>query len=151
MVERSLTAFDRALSGNRAAAGRELADLEMGCLASEECSHFTPEMAVQRLAAAQWLQEAGDVERAVRLLRWKDALIADEMGTLYTIGHVLAGPTFIARARLEELRGDRRRAAEYYRRFLQVYDQPMPSQVHLVGEASSALARLDAETPGPDP
>jgi TolB-like protein len=144
-VEQSLAAFDRALGGDRRGAGRELAAIEMRCLTQEECSHFTPEMAVERLAAARWLQETGKVEEAVRLLRWQDAAMSDLRGTLYTVGHVLAGPTFLARARLEGLRGERQREGEYYRGFLQVYDQPMPSQVHLVKEAEAALARLGEE------
>jgi TolB-like protein len=159
MVGQSLNILVRALSGDRSGAGRELAALEWRCLArggfsgmwhpepsgGQECSHSTPEIAVQRLLAARWLQEAGEIEEAVRLLRWFDAWLYGPQ-TPRTVGHVLAGPTFLARARLEELRGERRRAAEYYRRFLQVYDQPMPSQAHLVKEAKEALARLGEES-----
>jgi hypothetical protein len=145
MVEGSLTMLDRALGGDIAGAGRSLAALEWSCLAREECSHSTPEIAVQRLLAARWLQESGEVEEATRLLRWFDAAI-EGPATPLTIGHVLAGPTYMARARLEELRGERRRAVEYYRYFLRVYDQPMPSQAHLVQEAKEALARLGEDS-----
>jgi tetratricopeptide (TPR) repeat protein len=138
MVEGSLAAFDRALSGDRREAGRALAALEKRCADQEECSHLTPEIAVQRLAAARWLQEAGEIEEAVRLLRWQDARHPANL----IVGPVLAGPTFLARARLEEVRGERRRAGEYYRQFLRLYDQPMPSQAHLVEEAKDALAKL---------
>jgi hypothetical protein len=55
---------------------------------------------------------------------------------------VLSGPTYLARARLEELHGDPGRAREYYLQFLRRYDQPMPAQEHLVEEARAALARL---------
>ena len=79
------------------------------------------------------------------MLRWYDAGV-EGPATLQTIGHVLAGPTFLARARLEELRGERHRAAEYYRYFLRVYEQPMPSQAHLVKEAKEALARLGEDS-----
>jgi TolB-like protein/tetratricopeptide (TPR) repeat protein len=145
LVEQSLAAFDRALGGDRRGAGRDLATLEMRCAVREECSHFTPVMAVERLAAAQWLRDTGDLEAAVGLLRWQDARINDLRQTLYTVSYVLAGPTSLARARLEEARGERRRAAEYYRRFLQLYDQPMPAQAHLVEEAREALVRLGGE------
>jgi serine/threonine-protein kinase len=145
MVERSIAAFDRALGGDRAGAGRALAALEHACMAQRECDHYTPEMAVNRLVAAGWLQEAGGLEEAARLLRWQDAATTDHRGTLQIVGRVLAGPTWLTRARLEEARGDRRRAEEYYRQFLQEYDAPIASQAHLVEEARAALAGLTRE------
>jgi hypothetical protein len=141
-VEGSLAAFDMALSGDRAGAGRALAALEWSCLAQEACGHSTPEIGVQRLVAAQWLQTGGEIEEAVRLLRWQDARHEVFAGTPGTLGKTLWGPTFLARAQLEEARGEQRRATEYYQQFLRFYDQPMPSQVHLVNQAKEALARL---------
>ena len=95
---------------------------------------------MQRLAAAQWLAETGDNERARRLLRYQDAAIWPSW--LYSFNDVLAAPTYLARARLEETLGDARRAAGYYRQFLRRYDQPMPAHAHLVKEAQEALGRL---------
>jgi hypothetical protein len=146
MVDRSLAAFGHALAGDRRRAGRELATLDRECLDRyESCNLFTPHIAVHRLAAAQWLGEAGDVEQARRLLRWHDAEGTYIPCALWTLVYTLGAPTYLARARLEEADGDPHRAREYYRQFLRRYDQPMPSQVHLVEEARAALARLGAD------
>jgi hypothetical protein len=144
LVEGSLALFDRALGGDPLSSVRQLAALEHRCR-EEECLS-TPEIAVHRLAAARWLQDAGQLDEAARLLRWYDARPEFLKGTLTTVSQVLAGPTYLARARLEEARGERRLAAEYYRYFLRAYDQPMPSQEHLVAEAKEALARLVEES-----
>jgi TolB-like protein len=142
LVDRSLEAFDLALAGDRKSAGRKLADLEQYCLDNENCNSWVPPSSIQRLAAAQWLQEAGALEDAVRLLRWPDA---PRYGDGCSECDVVEGPTFVARARLELARGDSARAREYYRQFLQRYDQPMPSQVHLVREADAALGGLERD------
>jgi serine/threonine protein kinase len=136
LVGRSLEAFDTALGGDRKAAGRKLAELEEDCLDNENCNSWVPPWWIQRLLAGQWLQEAGAQDEAGRLLRWQDA----PRGADVCYGcAVLDGPTFLARARIEVARGDSTRAREYYRQFLQRYDQPMASQVHLVREAEAAL------------
>jgi hypothetical protein len=96
---------------------------------------------VQRLIAGQWLVEVGEFEQARRLLRWQDA---QWLEWPWMLGHALGGATLLARARIEEARADTARAREYYRQFLRRYDQPMPSQAHLVEEARSALARMRA-------
>jgi hypothetical protein len=62
---------------------------------------------------------------------------------LWTLVYAMGASTYLARARLEEAGGDPHRAREYYRQFLRRYDQPMPSQIHLVDEAKAALARLE--------
>jgi serine/threonine-protein kinase len=145
LVDRSLSAFDHALGGERRRAGRELAELDRECLDHiESCNLVTPHIAVHRLAAAQWLAEAGDVEQARRLLRWHDAE-ATYPGALYTLVYTLGAPTYLARARLDDAGGDRHRARQHYRQFLRRYDQPMPSQAHLVEEAKAALLRLGGE------
>jgi hypothetical protein len=143
LVDRSLAAFETAAAGDRRTAGRELADLEERCADFRDCNDFTPSIAVQRLAAAQWLAEAGDDERARRLLRWQDAVTFD--GWLLAFQQGLAAPTYLLGARLEEQAANSERAAEYYRQFLRRYDQPMPSQAHLVDEAKAALVRLAGE------
>jgi hypothetical protein len=146
LVDRSLAALERALAGDRKRAGRDMADLEDYCLTHEDCDSGLPDIAVQRFMAGQWLAEAGDVGRAARLLRWRDATWYDWS---WVWGDVLGGPVFLVRARLEEGRGDALRAREYYEQFLRRYDQPMESQTHLVEEARSALARLTNEPRAP--
>ena len=137
-------AFDRALAGDVKRAGKELAALEEACADDDNgCSQFTPYIAVQRLAAAQWLAESGDSERARRLLRWQDA--RQWVGWLNSLHDVLAAPTYLARARIEETLGDTARARHYYGHYLRRYDQPMPSQAHLVEEARVALARMGTD------
>jgi tRNA A-37 threonylcarbamoyl transferase component Bud32/tetratricopeptide (TPR) repeat protein/TolB-like protein len=153
LVDRSLAAFERALAGDRKRAGLELAAIEEHCAntnhshsfldETNSCNLFTPHIAVQRLAAAQWLQEAGEVEQASRLLRWLDAIAWG--GWLWTLNEALAGPTYLARARLAEAQGEGSKARGYYQQFLQRYDAPVPSQAHLVEEARTALARLETD------
>jgi serine/threonine-protein kinase len=140
LVDRSLKAFDRAVTGDRRTAGRALADLEQYCVVHEDCNSWVPHFAVQRLAAAQWLLEAGKTEEASRLLRWQDA----PWDTCHEC-LALAAPTFLTRARIEMARGDSGRAREFYRQFLRIFDQPMPSQVQLVAEARAALLRSGAD------
>jgi hypothetical protein len=146
-VGRSLAAFDRALAGDRRGAGEDLATLEDRCLDHNSCDTFlfTPHIGVHRLAAAQWLAEAGDPERARRLLRWQDLLVLG--GWRWTLHDVLAAPTYLARGRLEEAGGDAERAREHYQQFLMRYQQPISSQAHLVEEARQALARLQEPAP----
>jgi tetratricopeptide (TPR) repeat protein len=140
LVDRSLDAFDRALAGDRKTAGRKLADLEQYCVDNEDCNSWVPHFAVQRLAAAEWLLEAGKLDEARRLLRWQDGA----WGGCRECAP-LAGPTLLARARIEMARGDSGAAREYYREFLRLFDQPMPSQMHLVEEAKTALLRLGGD------
>ena len=139
LAARSLAAFDRGLGGDRKGAGRDLAKLEEHCVLHEGCSSLIPDIAIQRFVAAEWLAEAGDTGQARRLLRWQDAPWLDWS---WTLGYALGGPTFLARARIEEARGDTAQARECYRQFLRRFDRAMPTQEHLVKEAEQALARL---------
>jgi hypothetical protein len=143
LVERSLAAFHRALSGERKPAGRELAALEEYCIEHQDCNSYTPHIAVQRLAAAEWLAEHGELEQAARLLSWQDVFWRG-----WGIVHrdALDGPTYLARARIEEARDNSELAAEYYRQFLRRYDRAMPSMSHLIEEARVALVRLSRES-----
>jgi hypothetical protein len=143
LIDRSLAAFDKALAGDRRSAGRQLARLEEECIADENCPSMTPHIAVQRMMAAGWLSEAGDVETARRLLRWQDG---EWQGWPWTFNDGVSGPAFLMRARIEETSGTPRLARQYYQQFLRRYDRPMPAQRHLVDEAQAALARVP-----PDP
>ncbi|HZN97731.1 MAG TPA: serine/threonine-protein kinase, partial [Gemmatimonadales bacterium] len=139
LVDRSLWAFDQALAGNRTEAGRTLAQLEEECVTRIGCNHRTPNRAVQRLAAAQWLQETEELERAARLLRYQDE---PNRGYDWLPRDALAGPTYLARARIEERRGNSALALEYYEQFLRRYDSPVAALRPLIDEARRARARL---------
>jgi hypothetical protein len=142
LVDRSLAALDRAASGDRKGAGRDLAELEEYWAEREGGDLTTPDMGVHRMAAAAWLTESGEMERAARLLRWQEAR---QYGWTWTSADVLSGPNYLARARLEETKGNSAPALQYYRQFLRRYDAPTPSVVHLVTEARAATARLSGE------
>jgi tetratricopeptide (TPR) repeat protein len=147
LVDRSLAAFDHALSGDRKRAGRELADLEEFCLNDTECNSFTPNGGVQRLAAGEWLREEGESDRSRRMLQvWSGRGRPPRTGWWFTpYDAALSGPAYLARARLEESYGSPALAREYYQLALRVYNQPMPSQVHLVEEARAGLLRLGTD------
>jgi hypothetical protein len=142
-VDRSLAAFERGLMGDWKRAGRELSALEDMCMENLRCNHFTPQTAVQRLVAAQWLLRVGEVEEASRLLRRQNAA-PDWVGLQWTANYAVGAPAYLILARVEEARKEPGLAREYYQRFLRLYDQPMPSQIQLVEEAQAALARLEA-------
>ncbi len=142
LVVRSLAALERGVAGDRKRAGRELAGLEEYCVGHENCGSLVPDIAIQRFVAAQWLGEAGEVEQARRLLRWQEA---PWLGWPWTLGVALGGPTYLARARLEETLRDSARAREHYQQFLRRYDRPILPHAHLVEEAKGALSRLKAQ------
>jgi TolB-like protein/tetratricopeptide (TPR) repeat protein len=139
---RSLAAFERALGGDRADAGRELAAQEWQCANQPSCPLGNYDIAVHHLAAAQWLLEAGDTAQAARLLVWHEAW---QGGSYWAGTEVLAGLAYLQRARIEESRGSTRLAGEDYQQFLRRYDMPMPAQRHLVDEAKTALVRMASE------
>ena len=144
LVDGSLAAFDLALEQDVKRAGKKIVELEDQCYSHyPNCNLFTPHAAVQRLAATQWLLRAGELDEAARAGRWVDGM--EWYGFLYVLADVLRGPGYLARAQIEENRGDAILAREYYQKFLQRYDQPSPSQVHLVTEAKSGLARLEPD------
>jgi tRNA A-37 threonylcarbamoyl transferase component Bud32/tetratricopeptide (TPR) repeat protein len=141
LIDRSLAAFDRALAGDRKGAGRDLLRLEEYW--AERTGGPVANFGVQRLVAAGWLREARGGEKAIRLLRWQDAM---QSGWSWTTADALGAPNYLARARLEEAHGSPGLAREYYQQFLRRYDKPMPSQVHLIDEARAALARLAGQS-----
>jgi len=142
LAARSLGAFIKALDGDRRNAGQELAALEEHCLVNESCNSFLPYYAVQRFAAAQWLRESGDLDTAARLLRWQDA---PWISWMWALNNALNGPTLLARAQIDEARGSPASSRLFYQQFLRLYQQPTPSQAHLVDGAKAALARLQGE------
>ena len=147
IIDLSLAAFTRALDGDRAGAGRDLAALEWRCANRWDCGGpITPNMAVHRVAAASWLLEAGDTAQAARLLTWSEAQLGGGWDVSFT--HAVSALAYLMRARIEEAQGDIRSAADHYQQFLRRYDTPMPAQRHLVDEAHAALLRLSG---GGDP
>jgi hypothetical protein len=142
LVDRSLAAMDQGLAGDQNGAGRKLAELEEHCIDHEDCNSWVPHIAVQRFVAAQWLQEAGELEPAARLLRWQDAAWG---GWAVTLRDALGASMYLVRARVEEARADTTLARSYYEQVLRRYDRPVPAQAHLVEETRTALARLSRE------
>jgi tetratricopeptide (TPR) repeat protein/TolB-like protein len=139
--DRSLAAFDKALAGDRSAAGRALAELEWECAGLWTCGVGNYDLAVHHLASARWLLAAGDTAQAARLLRWHESFQPDSYwnGTL-----VLTPLAYLESARIEDARGDTAEAREHYRQFLRRYDAPLRSQRHLVEDARQALDRLSS-------
>jgi serine/threonine-protein kinase len=137
LTDRSLAALDRALVGDRKGAGRELSRIEQYW--AERYGDPVVDIGVQRLITAEWLQEAGEGNKAIPLLRWQEAW---QSGWWWASVGVLSAPNYLARARLEESHGEPRLARDYYRQFLRRYDRPTRWQSHLVEEATAALARL---------
>jgi tetratricopeptide (TPR) repeat protein len=138
-LDRSLRAFGRALDGDRAVAGRELARLEWACADQWDCGTVYPNIAVQRLAAASWLLEAGDSAQAARLLVWHEAM---QPGVFWAFSFAATPLAYLLLARIEAGQGKIHLARSHYEQFLRRYDSPMPAQRHLVAEARRELADL---------
>ncbi|MEP7325878.1 MAG: serine/threonine-protein kinase [Gemmatimonadota bacterium] len=138
--DRSLEAFQLALTGATTQAGEMLAALEWKRAERTydvACCQFLT--ALDRLAAARWLLEAGDRPQAARLLTWNEAWggVSGSVG-----GGVFASIAYLERARIEEARDNTALAREYYEEFLLRYDMPAPKARNLVDEAKAALRRL---------
>jgi tetratricopeptide (TPR) repeat protein len=144
VLRRSLAAFGRALSGNRAAAARELAEVEWACVNRRVCGAPRFSIPVHRLAAATWLLEAGDTAQAARLLTWHEAAVG---AWTASFSYVVTPFAYLTLARIEEAQGKSRSAREHYAQFLRRFDAPMQTQVHLVEEARGAMARLGGLEP----
>jgi serine/threonine protein kinase len=145
VIEQSLAAFGRALAGDRSGAGRALAKLEERWAGPHGFDEFTtPDIGVHRIAAANWLLEAGDTAQASRLLIWHEAAIG---GWEWSFTYALTPLAYLMLARIEESRGNVRLARTYYHQFLRRYDSPMTNQRHLVDEARAGLARLSGNDP----
>jgi hypothetical protein len=144
--ERSLAAFQLALTGATRKAGFALAALEWERAENLSDGSFRQYLtALDRLAASRWLLEAGDTAQAARLLTWNEAW----GGTSGSVGSMFASHAYLERARIEDARGNVPLAQEYYQEFLLQYDMPTPKQRHLVDEAREALARLSGERASP--
>jgi tetratricopeptide (TPR) repeat protein len=134
-----LAAFELALDGHSAEAGRRLAAIEWAAADWPGDDQSRYDLLLTRMSAARWLAEAGQADEAVRLLRAADAIGAGKLADTY----VLAGPAHLATARLLEARGDTVGALEGYRQLLRRLDLPGPSLRPMVDEARRAVARLE--------
>ena len=150
-LDRSLGAFESALRGDRRSAATAMATLEWELAEGDPYfagSADTPHAllrGVDRLAAAEWLQDQGDGAQALRLLQWHQTFpFFDDKLPLKPLAFLLS-------ARIEDARGDTAAARGNYEEFLHRFDMPMPPQRHLVVEARDALARVSgAATPDTD-
>ena len=141
LLDRSLGAFDLALTGAIREAGEALAALEWtqaerGYPDDRSYPALSP---LQRLAAARWLLATGDTAQAARLLTWVDAYFGHPSIVLKL---PLRGPVEFERARIEQARGRVGLSQAHYQQFLMRYDLPVPRLRQLVAEAEAAVARL---------
>jgi hypothetical protein len=142
MLDRSLAAFVDALAGDRRRAADSLVALEhdraergLSRGASDSHPFLT---AVDRLAAARWLQEIGRPGEAAGLLTWFEAVLVPMRETRQANAAV-EGLAYLERARVARALGRNDVAREYYQRFLVRYDAPTARHRHLLDEASNAL------------
>jgi len=142
---RSLSAFALAVTGDRRRAADSLAALEhhraeFGWSRSRSDAH--PFLTgVNRLAAARWLVERGDVATAERLLTWHQAVLFPQQHTREA-NIILEPLAYLEQARAAAALGRHDLARAYYQRFLWRYDAPPRQHRVLVQEARSAVARL---------
>ncbi|MGD8727340.1 MAG: hypothetical protein PVH40_06825, partial [Gemmatimonadales bacterium] len=126
MLDGSLAAFDTALAGDHEAAGRALAELTWENAEryrhNAYGSHHPFFDAITRLAASDWLREAGDLEQALRLLSWHDAVFWQLQGLLAFANRVAAPVADYRRAELEEELARPVAAERHYRSFVSQYD-----------------------------
>jgi hypothetical protein len=141
-LDRSLAAFDAALSGATGAAGTAMAGLEWqeAALAAPDFTRHPYTVAVDRLAAAQWLAASGDADQALRLLTWVDGSYSIHPGTVYSL--MMTALVDLERGRIEEQQGRAGSARSHYRQFLRRYDRPVIGHRRLVEEAKAAMVRL---------
>jgi hypothetical protein len=142
---RSLAAFRRALAGDTAAAGPELAELEEEASESGAIDWYgAPHpwlTGVNRLAAARWLAIAGDTARALDLLGWDDAVLPERYLLMGPAGQILRPRASLLRGRLYAAHGDSVRAAFHYETVRRQYDRPAEAVAGAVAEAKSFEAR----------
>ncbi|MBA2304815.1 MAG: hypothetical protein H0W08_19575, partial [Acidobacteria bacterium] len=143
-----LRPFGLALGGDRRAAAGRLATLEWDAGDHNPWGWWMVahplRRAVNRMAAAGWLLEAGDTAQAVRLLAYHEAF-----GPPFGEKLVLRPLLSLQLARIEDARGRVDEARRLYQDFLVWYDLPMPAHRHLVEGARAAVARLSGRSDPP--
>jgi hypothetical protein len=143
----SLEALLLAARGDRETAARRLSDLEWENADRGWQFRFGQAHpyvnSVNRLAASRWLLAAGDTATAARLLLWHEAEFPGTVHPLQAINVALGNLAIFELARIEDARGRRSLAIEYYRRFLDRYDEPPAPHRAMAAHARAALARLE--------
>jgi hypothetical protein len=116
LLARSLTAFERAANGQRAAAADSLAELEWQIAERARYFGFAAQhpflSAVNRLAAGQWLLQDGDTAQVLRLWHLHETDLPQSRHPLPAVNVVLATVTLPALARIEQARGLSTRAQQ---------------------------------------
>lgn len=150
----SLALFEQYATGDREGAARALASMEWRIaqaglstnrLAGPENRSVVRThpyiSAIHRLAAARWLEEAGDTLQALRLLPWHEAAMSgDPIYARPNVANRIVEPLALyRRARLENGVGRRTEALGHYRRFIERYDRPPPNHAAWVDDARAQL------------
>ena len=99
---------------------------------------------IARLAAGDWLLQAGKTREAERQLRWHEAFPTSR-GAAGAYNRTFEAVARLQRGRVADAEGRLDDAAEFYSQFLQMYDMPTERHQHLRDEAEAALERLAAE------
>jgi len=151
-VDRSVTAFEHLLAGDRRAAGDSLAALDLD---ASETDILAPRDAfarsVDHLLGAQLLLEHGDTARSAKLLWWHEADIPASSGSDVAILEWFAPAAYLQSARIADREHRTPDAIAGYREFLRRHDVMTPATRGSITEARNALARLFgiADTAGP--
>jgi hypothetical protein len=142
LFARSLAGLELELSSdpNRAGPALEAIELARAEPMFEEPIPQAYLTAVNRLTASRQLLLAGDTTAAARLLAWHHAWAPPLPEGSVTM--MLGGLAYLEQAKIEQARGRKDMAREYYRLFLVRYDLPVPRHQHLVTEARRALDQL---------
>lgn len=145
-LARSLAAFEHALAGRRSQAARSLALLEWANADAAWAFRFGSRhpllVAVNRLAAGQWLLETGDTAQAYRLLLVHETDLPGTLHPLPAVHLILGTLTLPELARIEDARG-RPKRARHYRALFEERSDLVPLEWHVAAPrvcgGSSAL------------
>jgi hypothetical protein len=143
-LQQSLAALATEAAGDRRAAAREIADLEMEMADSAPVhtigTRYPLFTIANRLLAARWLRSLGHDADAARLLTWYESMSSGPVTAAWNMG--IGKITLVDRGEIAESRGHAQRARRYYERFLQQYDRAVPAMRPFVDRAKAGLERL---------
>lgn len=146
LLHRSLASFALDATGHRDSAAKAMAALEWEsgeARLHERYGGFHPFVNMHnRLAAAEWLQNAGDTSQAARLLTWHEAVLWSDFYRSAMVNKTVEPLVLLQRARIDDALGRTDRAIGHYLEFLDRYDRPVAAHRGLVEEARRALSRL---------
>ena len=141
LLDRTLGAFEAALSGERSLAARTLANTNWrnpDLLVPGYGAHPYV-IAVSRLAAARWLAAEGALAEADQLLQWFEAPWA--LDGYRPARRVLGALATLERARIAARQNRSADARDAYASFLRQYDAAVDSHAALADEARRVVAR----------